>query len=280
MKWELQQRLTILELTALFTGKLTTKALTETFGVGRVQASKDFSLYQKKHPANLEYNRNRKCYLPTAQFQPGFLPKNGDEMLKMFCQYIQPQAFLFFGEVHFSTSMEVLLPIHRVMDWQVVSRLSQALHQKRNLSIAYQSMRQEDPNQREIAPHSFVFNGYRWHVRAYCLLKEDYQDFLPARILDTPEMGAVAEHGLENDAQWNETVELVFQPNPHYSSNRKAVIAQEYGMENGLLKIRLRKALVGYYLQYMRLDRDDADRDPHQQICLVNRGELQPYIWY
>lgn len=279
MKWELQQRLTILELTILFTGQLTTKALTQTFGVGRVQASKDFTLYQKKHPGNLEYNRKLKCYLPTAQFEPGFLPKNGDEMLKMFCQYVQPQAFLFFGHVHFSRFVEVLTPINRVMDWRVVSRLSQALHQKRNLRIAYQSMRREDPNQREIAPHSFVFNGYRWHVRAYCLLKEDYQDFLPTRILDTPELAAATEHGMENDSQWNETVEVVFAPNPNYSSNRKEVIAQEYGMENGRLKIHLKKALVAYYLQYMRLDRDD-EGDPYEQICLLNRKELQPYLWY
>lgn len=280
MKWELQQRLTILELTVLFKGQLTTKALTETFGVGRVQASKDFTFYQEQHPENLKYDRKLKCYLPTAQFQPGFLPKNGDEMLKMFCQYIQPEAFLFFGDAHFSALIEVITPINRVMDWKVVSRLSQALHQKRSLRIAYQSMSREEPNERKIVPHSFVFNGYRWHVRAYCMSRHHYQDFLPTRILGTPELGETAEYGMEKDERWNEKIEVVLAPNPQYSSNRKRVIAHEYGMADGTLKVHLRKALVGYYLQYMRLDRENAEADPHQQICVLNREELKPYIWY
>ena len=280
MKWEQQQRLTILELTVLFRGQLTTKALTKTFGVGRVQASKDFTFYQLRFPENLEYNRKKKCYLPTAQFEPGFLPKNGDEMLKMFCQYIQPEAFLFFGENQFNAALEVITPINRVMDWQVVSRLSQAIHQEKIIRIEYQAMSREDPNQREIAPHSFVFNGYRWHVRAYCLTKKKYQDFLPTRILGVPQLGDEAPFGVSEDRDWNETVEVVLVPNPQYAVNRKQVIAHEYGMEDGQLKIVLKKALVGYYLQYLRLDHEDAEKDPYQQIFVLNREALRPYIWF
>ena len=280
MKWEQQQRLTILELTVLFRGQLTTKALIETFGVGRVQASKDFTFYQKRYPKNLEYNRRKKCYLPAEQFEPGFLPKNGDEMLKMFCQYMQPEAFLFFGENRFNTALEVITPINRVMDWQVVSRLSQAIHQARNIEIEYQPMSREEPNQREIAPHSFVFNGYRWHVRAYCMNKQKFQDFLPTRVLTVPHLRDVAPCGISDDQDWNETVEIVLIPNPQYAENRRKIIAHEYGMQDEQLKIILKKALVGYYLQYLRLDREDAEKDPHQQIFVLNREKLQPYIWF
>ena len=280
MKWEQQQRLTILELIVLFRGQLTTKALTETFGVGRVQASKDFSFYQKHYPQNLEYNRRKKHYLPADRFVPGFLPENGDEMLKMYCQYMQPKAFLFFGENRFKVSLEVITPINRVMDWQVVSRISQAIYQARNIRIEYQPMSREEPEVREIAPHSFVFNGYRWHVRAYCTIKKKFQDFLPTRILGAPYLGEATQFGVSEDRDWNETVEVVLVPSPQYAANRRRVIAHEYGMKEDQLKIVLKKALVGYYLQYLRLDREDTEKDPHQQIIVSNREALRPYIWF
>jgi len=202
MKWGKQQRYTIIELTVLFKGQLITKALTETFGISRAQASKDLAEYQDQYPANLEYDRKRMCYLPTNKFQPGFLPKNGDEMLRMFGQYTGSDSFFFFGESARSPSpIFVLSPLNRVMNWKVVCTLSQALHQKRKVRIAYQSLSSKGPTKRDIVPHTFVNNGYRWHFRAYCETRKSYRDYLPARIIGTPKLGNFSEHGIEGGSR-------------------------------------------------------------------------------
>jgi len=54
----------------------------------------------------------------------------------------------------------------------------------------------------------------------------------------------------------------------------------DYTMENGELKLRLRAALLNYYLSAIRIDPDDLQRPAHaQQIILANREELKVYLW-
>ena len=41
-----------------------------------------------------------------------------------------------------------------------------------------------DPIWRRITPHAFGYDGFRWHVRAYCHLDNKFKDFLLPRILE------------------------------------------------------------------------------------------------
>ena len=41
---------------------------------------------------------------------------------------------------------------------------------------------------RLIAPHTLVYTGMRWHVRAYCEKNGQYRDFVLSRLRGEPEL--------------------------------------------------------------------------------------------
>ena len=57
IKWEQRQRLTLLEATVFWSGEFSTNVLMECFGISRVQASKDLTLYQSLCPGNIRYDK-------------------------------------------------------------------------------------------------------------------------------------------------------------------------------------------------------------------------------
>ena len=83
LKWDLRQRLKLLECTLLLTGWVRTQALTESFGISRAQASKDFAVYQSLAPDNLVYDRSRKRYQAGEAFRPVLLSGRTSEMLDL-----------------------------------------------------------------------------------------------------------------------------------------------------------------------------------------------------
>ena len=57
-RWDLLLRYRYIEIIALWEGRLTTRHLCETFGIGRQQASKDINTYLRKvGPDNLVYDK-------------------------------------------------------------------------------------------------------------------------------------------------------------------------------------------------------------------------------
>ena len=70
-RWELLLRYRFIETIALWEGRLTTRHLCDTFGIGRQQASKDINNYLREvGPGNLEYDKFLKGYKPAAGFRP------------------------------------------------------------------------------------------------------------------------------------------------------------------------------------------------------------------
>ena len=57
-RWDLLLRYRFIETIALWEGRLTTRHLCDTFGIGRQQASKDINNYIREvGPGNLEYDK-------------------------------------------------------------------------------------------------------------------------------------------------------------------------------------------------------------------------------
>ena len=70
-RWDLLLRYRFIECIALWEGRLTTRHLVETFGIGRQQASKDINTYNSTvAPNNLRYDKYLKGYEPADDFQP------------------------------------------------------------------------------------------------------------------------------------------------------------------------------------------------------------------
>lgn len=59
------------------------------------------------------------------------------------------------------------------------------------------------------------------------------------------------EHG-EKDIQWSRIVELELVPHP--DQKRPEIIARDFAMKNGVLKLQVRAAIAGYVLQQGKVD--------------------------
>jgi hypothetical protein len=129
---------------------------------------------------------------------------------------------------------------------------------------------------RELAPHALAFDGMRWHARAYCYKRERYQDFVLGRMLQLT-LGE-ARNPPSPDEEWDRSLVLVLAPNAALSPAAKRAIRLEYGMHDGFLHLPCRQALLYYALRRLRLEDPRNEESPAQQITLVNRDELQPFI--
>ena len=83
IKWEQRQRLTLLEATVFWSGELSTQVLMDGFGISRVQASKDLTLYQALCPGNIRYDKFLKRYVLDAVFKPAFMSGTAGEFLQV-----------------------------------------------------------------------------------------------------------------------------------------------------------------------------------------------------
>ena len=71
IRWDLLVRYRFIETLVLWEGRLTTRHLCETFGIGRQQASKDINNYIREiGSGNLVYDKYLKGYKPSPDFKP------------------------------------------------------------------------------------------------------------------------------------------------------------------------------------------------------------------
>jgi len=130
------------------------------------------------------------------------------------------------------------------------------------------------PRWRWIAPHAIAFDGFRWHTRAFCLADDCFKDFLLSRILEI-RGSRESETSADKDRDWHSEVTLEVAPHPDLSEMQAKVIALDYGMRGGKVKIKVRRALLYYALRRLGLDTDPAARRPQdQQIVLLNREAI------
>ena len=138
-----------------------------------------------------------------------------------------------------------------------------------------------DAETRLIAPHTLIYTGMRWHVRAYCEKNRDYRDFVLSRFRGMPElMDDETENTREKDPGWTSQVQVIIEPDSRLKSEQQAIIETDYGMQDGQLLIKTRGALVQYVLQRYQIDTTKVHTKPTaQQIVVVNLDELQGWLY-
>lgn len=269
LKWDTRQRLALLEATVMWEGRVTTGSLMQLFGISRGQASKDFSLYHQLADGNLFYDRNQKAYFPSERFLPRFMRGTAEEYLRLIEAGSCLGQSVVLPIIPTGIGVEVLYPPARKLDFQVLRVIHQAIREKRQIKVHYQSLLKES-RLLILEPHTLVFNGFRWHIRAFSREHGDYRDFVLARFVSIPELDGNATFGVEDDADWNHYETLIMAPHPGLSPEQQAVIADDFGMINGQLNLSVRRALKLYALRMLHLDVEHADPKV-QQIVWLNR---------
>ncbi len=279
LKWDVRQRLKLLESTLLLSGWVRTQALTETFGISRAQASKDFAVYQALRPMNLAYNKSKKFYEAGADFDPLLLTGKTSELLEVLSAVPHGDGPVLALATQ-APAVALLRPMERELDLKVFRAISMAAYNKVKLRLAYQSMNRPEPTELVLSPHTLVFSGFRWHVRAFSDTHGEFREFVLARVRGAPVVLDAPSVGLEGDALWNTEVGVQVHPHPELPPAQQAIIAEDYGMVDGQITQRVRAALVPYFLRLMQIEPGREHPDPKvQQIVLANQDELKAWLW-
>lgn len=281
LKHEILLRLKGIELISYWEGRLITSQLMEWFGISRQQASADIKHYlQLFNPGSLIHSPAAKGYVPV----PGFTPAITAGHINEYMALIAGQGDLPLEQVletHPSIA-SVQLPDRSIRP-EVVRELIKACRNQGKVKILYASMSTPQLHERMIAPHTLVYSGFRWHVRAWCYARLAYRDFLISRIDRTPKSSGAAEHGPESDQLWNEKTILTLIPNTLLNEAQKALVERDFGMPDGRLQITTRKALAHYTLQRYQAAITEAEasrvNEHPLQLHPDDRPKLKPYLF-
>lgn len=280
IRWDLLLRYRLIEIIALWEGRLTTNHLCDTFGIGRQQASKDINNYLNEiGPGNLEYDKHLKGYKPTSTFTPQVTSGIADEYLHLLNRN-NDLSHTFESLPLGITNTEVLSAPVRNVQPKIIQTLVKAAREQRRVDVDYVSLHKPDHDGRIIVPHTLVHTGVRWHVRAWCEKNQQYRDFVLSRFRGVPDLMEASEHSKEQDKGWNKKVTIKIKPDSRLEKDQRAVIARDYGMKNGVLSIKTRGVLVHYALKQLQIDDKVLQGKPSaQQIIISNYKEIQEWLF-
>jgi hypothetical protein len=272
LKWGVERRLEFIEFRLFWEGGVNRSDIIDMFDVSVPQASKDLTLYQERAPHNAFYDKSAKRYVASDKFEPHFLKPDPDGYLSRLRSVAEGVINLSESWITGLPDTDIALTPRREIDAAVLRAVLGAVRDHRSLDVYYQSMSRDrpDPTWRRITPHAFGYDGFRWHVRAYCHLTDKFKDFLLPRILD---FGDLDEPGAnaEGDSLWQEGVDVEIGPHPDLAPAQKAVVAKDYGMEGGSVVLTVRYAMLFYVLKRLGLLGDAAKLPARtQHIVVVN----------
>ena len=267
-RWGQERRLEFIDFRLLWEGRLNRSDLTNFFKISIPQASLDLSRYQEIAPQNMDYDRTQKTYVATENFEPALNRPDSTQYLNELLWRNSGTVAHSDSFVGWSPQVDTLPFPNRNADINVMLALLRAIQQQAVIVIGYQSMEHPLPEDRQIFPRAFAFDGFRWHLRAFCLRSEKHKDFVLGRIYSTGEVfDPISEIPEDND--WNTFVTLVIGPNPNYSEPRRQAIERDYQMVNGQAVIKTRRALLFYLKKRLNLGAPGQEAADHQQIVLL-----------
>lgn len=276
IRWDLLLRYRLIEIIALWEGRLTTNHICHSFGIGRQQASKDINTYLRElAPGNLVYDRHLKGYVPSDGFAPRVT--NGDVSEYQDLLARQDSLSDTFESLDLSVSESTIVKgPQRVVRPEVMRAVVAATRQGRVLKARYASLSPAHIQEQTLEPHTLVCVGHSWHLRAWCDKNREFRDFSLSRFRGTPEvLRQKIRHNLQQDDDWHRQISMVLTPDSRLNPEQQEIIAADYGMENQRMELTTRAALAPYLLSRMGLGLDHQHPDPMtQQLELANEDQM------
>jgi hypothetical protein len=165
-----------------------------------------------------------------------------------------------------SLSIERLARPAHFVDPDGVRSLLAATELRSSCRLGYQSMTSAESSDRTVCPHALVRASGRYHVRAFDFARKRFIDFSLSRVLSSSQLVDDAPVPSTLDDDWHATVAVEFVPHPRLSPAQRLTVAREFGMDDGMTVVTVRRAMLFYLLDEMRilsavrrLDADLAD---------------------
>jgi hypothetical protein len=266
-----RDRLAFVELRLRFIGEIRRQDLVARFDIQAAAATRDLGQYKELGPRNLDYDTKGKVYVRGEWFRPVFdFP--AERVLTWLSQGFGDGEPLRLRSL-VACEGSSLSPR---LDLEMLSVLTRAIHKRSAVEISYRAL-SSGLTTREIVPFALADNGQRWHVRGYDRRSGDFRDFVLTRIADARLLaGPVKEiEAADRDIQWNRIAEIELVPHPANVQHPDTIEA-EYGMESGVLRMRVRAAMAGYLMRRWNVDctEDHSLKGAELHLWLRNRQAL------
>lgn len=275
-RWSVEKRLEFIDFRLFWEGQINRADIMERFSVSVPQASKDLSLYQETAPKNLDYDHKKKRYFVTPAFKPAFLTPDSDAYLWQMRDDVAAMSGVDGAWLPDLPTHDVVQMPRRNIPPHILQDILASVRGKKATEIFYQSMNSEEPSWRSVSPHAFAFDGMRWHVRAFCHKAAKHKDFLLSRVQETRPSTESPISGAQ-DAVWNEIFNVTLKPHPKLSKSQAKAVALDYGMEDMRLEVKVRLALLYYFLRRLGLADGDGDNADHKEyhVVVANKAETR-----
>lgn len=261
-----QQRIRDLETLLIWEGSLENSRIREVFGLQMVQASRMVTAFMSEHKHDVARVTPHAPVIAQSNFKPLYSLNEPDEYLRLVegARPAEVAPFITDARIDLSPTSS-----------QLFATLNQACRLGLGVNIFYRSVNNPDGSDRLVFPHSMVRAARRWHVRAWCTLRQEFRDFTVGRIISaalTDEQSAV---DVTADSAWHEMVDLVVAAHPALSEEQAQVLRHEYLASQISSKVNVRRALVSYVVQDLRLAIDPLKHlPPGYQLVLVNFNDF------
>lgn len=285
LSWERIAQFHLMEVVALWEGRLTSNHLQNAFSIGRSKASKIMNSYVQLTKNNLIQCTQQKGYIPSDTFTPKYSLGEVHEYLTLLHSgsLLNTQVY---GLTAGDAPIDIVQPLTRPVSPNVVRVILTAIRDRKRIIVNYRSLDNPEGTERMIAPHSLVFADGRWHIRAFCENSRKFKDFVLHRFATEPEiddhLDQIEQASPKNDHEWNTELEMVVIPNPALSPEQQQLVADDYDMgPNNYLKIRVKASLLKYMMVSLHIvDEEQTQSKPNaHQLSLANREVLKDYIF-
>lgn len=245
-----RERLAHIDFMLYFLGEVRRPEVAERFGTASSAVTRDMTLYRRFAPDNCELDLGDKVYRPTPAFRPLFQHSPRRVLTALSEGFGEGLEEGTSGEmVPSDIPMPLTLP-----NVALLAPISRALNRSQAVRLHYTSVK-SGRTQKTIVPIAFVNTGIRWHARAYDRDHKEFRDYVinrmenPVVLEDSP---ALKGETAQDDEQWSRVINLDLVPHPKHP--RPELVQMDYGMKDGVVRIKVRAANAGYMLRRWSVD--------------------------
>lgn len=253
-----RRRYEFIEFQLIWEGKVGRKLLQQKFEISPQQATLDLTSYLDLAPKNMAYDPRQRTYVARSSLRPQFVKGEAAE-------YLLHLEMLHHGyrareEIWPATipDFDAVAVASRKTDPVTLKTVLRAIRNRQCVEVMYVSLSSESELPRRLFPHAIASDGHRWHMRAFDGDEDRFSDFVLSRI-EKINLKECELSNLPEDTSWFSYVQLCLQPDPALSDRQKERLQIEYDMEDGMLSLPVRQAMLFYYLRSYGFDPLEMD---------------------
>ncbi|MCA8024728.1 WYL domain-containing protein [Burkholderia cepacia] len=258
----------------LWEGRVSRGRLVTEFGLSPIRASEWLRDFRESYPDWVTWDSKRKADVATSMAYSDAERAANASRPSAISAMLVPHALNAPGKP-LSISWDFAHTSPRIF-----SRLSLAIADRLRVKFLYCSMNNPEPHERIVEPHSLLRAGRRWHVRGYCLHRQDFRDFVLGRMSNIKLLSEPSLIDVSTDVAWSTVLQVRIAAHPSLAPSQQLVVRSEYFNGASARIESCRAALLKYMVQELMAATDiDRQMPPDYQMAVENTEECRQWLF-